>query len=65
MKTASYILETIFRWDFVIEVPYNYVIRLQFLAPNAMNDNISKHRELYSREAKRKYEPHHHTENLN
>lgn len=48
-----------------MEAPYNHAIRPQFLAPNAMVDTISKHRELYSWEAKRKYQPEHHTENFN
>lgn len=49
---TSYISEIIFRWEVVMESSYNYAISLQFLAPNAIIDTITKHKELYSRETK-------------
>jgi hypothetical protein len=52
MKMTSYISEIIFRWEVVMESSYNYAISLQFLAPNAIIDTITKHKELYSRETK-------------
>lgn len=50
---SSYILETIFRWDVAREAPYIHIIRPQFLAPNAKVDAISKHKELYSKAARK------------
>ena len=58
---SSYILETILGWDVAMEAPYIHIIRPQFLVPNTKVDTISKHRELYSRETRRKYQTEHNT----